>query len=316
MIKIDGKDVWLIDAHTHIWNKFSGIRGGDSPITNLGMGMNRLRGKEYRFLPASFQDNQVSAEIQRGYMNDIGVDQVVVLQNLCYGDQRDYVRDCIKRYPNYFVGAIGKMDPRNINEITTEIDTYVNDYGFSGIKIELPDSPFWMDAPEYDFMWKKLVDEQLMVVIDLGYTDTPYDFNIERLERVLRKYPTLRIRLAHLGISRLCGRVQKYPYPELQKTLALFKIDKDNLYLDMSGMPFFNPEDEYPDSRNVNILKVVYETIGADKILWGSDFPTILNLRTMRQCLELITVQCDFLTYEDKVKILGENVLKEFRIKK
>lgn len=316
MIKIDGKDVWLIDSHVHIWNKFAGLRYGDNPILTLGMGMASLQGKEYRFLPASFQDNQVPFEVMRGYMNDIGVDQVAILQNPCYGDQRDYVRDCMKSYPEYIVGSVGKMDPRKINNITKEIDTYINEYGFSGIKIEVPDTPFWMDDPEYDIMWKKLVDEDIMIIIDLGFRDTPYDFNIDRLEKVLRKYPTLRLRLAHIGISRLCGHNQVYPYPELQKTLDLFKINKDNLYMDVSGMPFFNPKDEYPDSRNVEILKVIYDTIGPDKLLWGTDFPTILNLRTMRQCLELITVQCNFLTFEDKVKILGQNLLNEFRIKK
>ena len=66
---------------------------------------------------------------------------------------------------------------------------------------------------------------------------------------------------------------------------------------------------DYPDKKSQDIVKIVYETIGPDKILWGTDFPTILKLRTMRQCLNFIVDQCDFLTDEDKVKILGQNAL-------
>lgn len=314
MLTIDGKAINIIDSHTHIWDKYTGMRFGNTPVDNLGYGKIGLNGEVEKLLPPAFVDNRVSAEILLGYMDDNGVDKAVVLQNPCYGDQKEYVAECMKRYPDRILATMGKVDPREINTLGSVIDTLVHSFSCSGIKIEIPDVPFYIDAPEYDFMWKKLVDEDLIVVLDLGFGDGEYDWNIDRLTKLLKRYPDIRMRLPHLGISRLWDINQKYPYPELQKTLALFKINKNNLYLDLSAMPFFDVNDDYPDERNQEILKTVYEEIGSEKILWGSDFPTVLKLRTLKQCIEFITKKCTFLTLEDKENILCRNVLRELRM--
>jgi len=233
----------------------------------------------------------------------------VVLQSPCYGDQKEYVSDCMKLYPDKILATFGKLDPRKRDTTVDEIDKLVNLYSCSGIKIEIPDVPFKIDAPEYDFLWRKIVEDDLLVVLDLGFGDGEYDFNIERLTNVINRYPDIKMVLPHLGISRLWDLSQKNPYPELQKTLKLFNINKKNLYIDIAAIQFFDLNDEHPDKRNQDIVKIVYETIGPDKILWGTDFPTILKLRTIRQCLDFVINQCDFLTYEDKIKILGQNAL-------
>lgn len=313
MIEIDGKKLMVIDSHVHIWDEYKGMRYGEIPVENLGYGKIGLNGSVEKLLPPSFVDNRVSAEILLGYMDDNHVDKAMILQNPCYGDQKEYVAECLKKYPDRFIATVGKVDPRKTDTIVDEIDMLVKDFSCSGIKIEVPDVPFYMDEPEYDVMWKKIMDDNLMVILDLGFEDGPYDWHIERLTKLMKRYPDLRMRLPHLGISRLWDLNQKYPYPELQKTLALFQINKHNLYMDFSAMPFYDQEDDYPDVRNQEILKTVYETIGSEKIMYGSDFPTVLKLRTMKQCIEFVTKQCSFLTLEDKENILGKNVLRELK---
>lgn len=309
MIKINGKEVTLIDAHAHIWNKYAGVKRGDIAAESLGYGKIKVEDNIEKLLPSAFVDNRVTVEILLGYMEDIGTDQVVILQNPCYGDQKEYVSECMQLYSDKILATVGKIDPRKRENVIDEIDKLVNQYSCIGVKIEIPDVPFIMDASEYDFLWRKIVEDNLLVVLDLGFSDGVYDFNIEKLTNVINRYPNIKMVLPHLGISRLWDLNQKYPYPELQKTLKLFKINKKNLYIDMSAIQFFDVNDEHPDKRNQDILKVVYETIGPDKILWGTDFPTILNLRTIRQCLDFIINHCEFLTDEDKIKILGQNAL-------
>ncbi|MDD5017155.1 MAG: amidohydrolase family protein [Eubacteriales bacterium] len=315
MITINGKSIQLIDAHTHIWDEYKGMRFGNTPVKSLGYGKISFDGKIEKLLPPSFVDNRVSAEILLGYMDDNCVDKAVILQNPCYGDQKEYVSACLKKYPDRFLATMGKVDPREINRVVSVIDMLVHEYSCSGIKIEIPDVPFIIDAPEYDFMWKKIMNENLMVVLDLGFGDGEYDWNIDRLTNLLHRYPDIRMRLPHLGICRLWDLNQKYPYQELQKVLALFKINKNNLYLDFSAMQFFDLNDEYPDERNQDIIKTVYETIGSEKLLWGSDFPTVLKLRTIKQCIEFITKQCSFLSIDDMENILSRNVIRELKKK-
>ena len=304
----------MIDGHVHIWDQYKGVRYGNIPVKSLGYGKIELNGVTEKLLPPSFVDNRASAEILLGYMDDNHIDSAVVLQNPCYGDQKEYVAAMMEKYPTRFIATMGKVDPRDTEHVLSHIDTLVKEYRCSGIKIEVPDVPFWLDDPAYDAMWKKLLEDDLIVVLDLGFEDGPYDWNIDRLTRLLTRYPDIRMRLPHLGISRLWDKTQKPPYPELQKTLKLFDINREHLTMDFSAMPFYDPEDDYPDERNRSILRIVYEHIGAKKLIWGTDFPTILKLRTLKQCIEFVAKQCDFLTFEDKKDILSQNVIRELRI--
>ena len=91
------------------------------------------------------------------------------------------------------------------------------------------------------------------------------------------------------------------------KTLSLLDINKDNLYFDIAGMPVFDHNAEYPFDRAREILKVVKDTVGMDRIMWGSDFPTVMLQCTYPQSLQYITNHCGFLTGSDLEKLLGAN---------
>lgn len=313
MIKIDGKDMLVVDSHAHIWNRFDGSRFGYLKVHNLGYGKIKQGDDILDLVPPAFTDNQATIEILLGYMDDAKIDKAVILQNPCYGDQREYVKEVIAKYPDRIYAAIGKLDPRNVKKIVSEIDTLVKDFSCKGIKLEVPDVPFKMDAPEYNFMWKKLIDENLIVTIDLGWGTGEYDWNIGNLENVIKKYPALRVCIAHLGVCRLWDLEQKHPYPELQKLLKLTTIDKDNFYIDMCGMPFYDLTEEHPGKRNIDILKTVYETIGPDRIMFGTDFPSVLKQRTMKQCVDFMANHCDFFTAVDLVKVMGQNALVAYK---
>lgn len=306
MTDMNGRNNSIIDAHVHIWNKFAGVRFGDTVIEPLGWGMVRQAGKVYRFLPPEYRDNQAYVEILIANMNENGVDKAVLLQNPCYGDQRDYVRDVIAANPGRFV-SLGMIDPRDKVKVLQEMDTLFNDYKFKGFKIEVPDVPFVMDDPEYDFLWRRIIDLGAVVSLDLGWNQGPYDFNIDRFRNVMKKFPTIRAVLCHLGISRLWDPSQEYPFPVLQSTLSLLDINKDNLYFDFSGLQSCDPSGEYPYFRCLDFLRAVKETCGLDRVMWGSDAPMLLRTCTYRQTITCLTRHCDFLTDDDYNKLLYKN---------
>lgn len=315
MIQLNGKDYEVVEAHAHVWNLFKGERFGDTPVEMTGSGRVRQNGKEFQFLPPEYQDYIVRLEVLQAYMEITGVDRAVILQNPCYGDQREYVRDIVHKYPKTFRG-FGMLDPRNIESVSEQIDILIRDFNCIGVKMEIPDVPFIMDAPEYDFMWEKLLENNAIAAIDLGWGEGPFDFNIERLTHVVKKYPELKLILCHLGVSRLWDLEQKAPFPHLLKTLSLLDINKDNLYFDIAGMPVFDHSAEYPFDRAREILKVVKDTVGMDRIMWGSDFPTVMLQCTYPQSLHYITKHCGFLTDTDLEKLLGANAKRFLFYKK
>jgi len=309
MITINGKKIKVIDAHVHVWEKFNGQRFGDTVVEMIGNGRVRQGDYEYQFLLPEFQDYSVKIGVLEGYMDMCGIDRALILQNPCYGDQREYVGNIVRKNREKY-RTFGMIDPRNIDTLADDINILVKDYECTGLKIEVPDVPFVMDSPEYDFMWRLILDKGIIITIDLGWGSGEYDFNIDRLRNVVKRYPTMKVMMAHLGVSMLWDQNQKYPFPELQKTLSLLDINKDNMYLDLSAISNFNGDDnEYPFYRSQEILRFVKEFSGMDRIMWGSDAPCLLTHCTYQQTLDFIVKHCPFLNDDDREMILGKNAL-------
>ena len=55
------------------------------------------------------------------------------------------------------------------------------------------------------------------------------------------------------------------------------------------------------------------EGLGADRILWGSDWPPVERFLTYQQSLEIVRTQAD-LSGSDRALILGENAARVFGI--
>jgi len=311
MIKIGGKDILLVDSHTHVWEKFAGRRFGNCPVELMPFGKAKQDGKISSFLTPEYSDSKVRIEVLMGYMEMHNVDKAVIIQNPCYGDQREYVHDIVENNNDRFVG-IGMIDPREKDSVGEEIDILVKEYNFKGIKLEIPDVPFIMDDPDYDFMWKKIVSNDAVAVIDLGWGDGPYDYNIDRLRNVVKKYPDMKMVLPHLGVSRLWDLNQKYPFETMQQTLSLLDINKNNLWFDLSAIQKLDEDDEYPYCRDQKIIKAVNETHGMERIMWGTDFPTELKYASYKEILNMVVRHCDFLTKNDLEMILGKNALEVY----
>ncbi|MPN02337.1 hypothetical protein SDC9_149553 [bioreactor metagenome] len=124
-------------------------------------------------------------------MHMCGIDRALILQNPCYGDQRDYAHEIVRSSPNKY-RTFGMIDPRKIDELADELAVLSKNYSCTGFKIEVPDVPFVLDAPEYDFMWKQIQDYDAIIAIDLGWGTGEYDFNIDRMRNVLLRLPNVK----------------------------------------------------------------------------------------------------------------------------
>ena len=57
-------------------------------------------------------------------------------------------------------------------------------------------------------------------------------------------------------------------------------------------------------------IRWAVDAVGAGKLMWGTDYPRILNMCTYQQSLDLFAVKCRFLTAKQKDAILGETARK------
>jgi len=71
---------------------------------------------------------------------------------------------------------------------------------------------------------------------------------------------------------------------------------------------------EYPYPLHTKLIKRIYDEVGAERLLLGSDMPFTYRTCTYKQCLDLVRLHFDFLNEEEKSLVLGGNAAKLFRV--
>ena len=317
----------IIDAHAHVLPFIAGKR---NQMLNTGEFYGKVRRGskgEWRpgarrglvqFAPPSFHPTAVSPEMLIAYMEWAGVDRAVLMQAPMYGNHNEFTAAVTKANPTRFPASVGLADPRSDGQGVDDLE-FIKDLGHRGVKLEIPDQPFWIDDETYNPFWQKIEQLGLTCCVDLGWDPpvNPYNFQIDGLQKVVSRFPKINFLIIHLGISYLTDVSQKYPFPILQKTLALKQYP--NVWFDITGLEEFcedekPPADEYPFPRAQEIVRAAVESVGSERLIWGTDFPSILVYCTYPQSLNLVRYHCSFLSEKDRENILGGTVRRLFRL--
>lgn len=63
------------------------------------------------------------------------------------------------------------------------------------------------------------------------------------------------------------------------------------------------------------LLRQVHEVFGADRLMWGSNYPAVSKVCSYRQTIDFIREGCAFLSDSDRAKILGGTAQRIFDLK-
>ena len=303
----------VVDAHMHIWERLDGFVFGTMRTSNYRYGKVTYTGADgsfefARWMPPSFVDSSARPELYFEFMEWAGVDKSVLLQGPVYGSQNAYYAQLRERHPDKFTFSYAFVDPRDPERAIRDLDVAVKVYHLNGAKFEPPHTPFWLDDPAVIPLWDKIAELGIVAAVDLGWhPEKPYHMQNDRFERIVARYRDTQFVLLHLGGSDLGNLQQHYPFPRLQRTLELRKYP--NLHFEMGGLVSVCEYDEYPYERVQEMVRAAWETVGPDRLFWGSDWPYSEQLCTYPQNVNVIRKFCDFLPQEDKEKILGGNAM-------
>lgn len=244
----------------------------------------------------------------RGYWLGMGVEDLRrvgknILKAVKTPNQK--VLEYVKRYPERFIG-FGSVNPNKNEEYVEAKLREIKDYGFKGIKL-LPTIHFFNPKEEkmlkiYEFAEK----EKLILLIHTGCDPGPWELpllsknaNPSNLDPVCERYPNLRIIAAHMG-----SYSAQFPGIWFDEMVRVAK-KHENLYVDIAA------------TFSENNLKKAVKEIGAEKILYGSDYPVIggyCDRQTgMVNCVNWL--KRSSLTLEAKRKIFGENIKRLLSLK-
>lgn len=279
----------IIDCHVHIATPLTGF------WRPLRYGKVMDQGQVRQAMPPSFDPPASPPEVLLGYMDQAGVDRAFCVQHHLYGDQNATVLDAVRRWPDRFVGFayLGALDqPDAPDRLERLIEA-----GMTGLKVELATTRRLRAGFRYDGevewrVWERLDQLHRPLILDInGCTDA----DVAALRRLIAEFRHVNVAICHLGWPAQGGWQER----------ALL-AQQPNGWVDLASLPaVYGPEQEYPYPRAQELVRWAVETLGAEKVLWGTDYPGALNGGTYRQLCDYVRRHCEFLTAEQKRQVLG-----------
>ena len=211
---------------------------------------------------AWFTRSGMTAEQLLPMMAEAGVDGAVLVQlTSAYGDDNSYVADCAGRFPDSFTGLC-MVDFRN-DTAADDVDRWNGAPNMRGVRLFGDTQPprAWLDDPRAEPVWQRVRDLAApLCVIMRGR-------QIERLRRMVERYPEVPVVLDHLGGSRAHGGSINEG-GEAFWELASFP----NVYLKFSTLNTLYAEAIGVETKE--FFRRLVGTFGADRLMWGSDYPS------------------------------------------
>ncbi len=263
----------IVDSHVHLWADGSG-KYPWRPV--------------YGETPAGPATPEWLFELQ----DPLGVARAVAVQPSYFGPDHSYLLDAVSAYPERLVG-IALADPRNPG-MADKLAQLCRDGLIQGVRLNpmMDPDPGWLDDPSTDALWARC--RELDVPVTLLMKPPNYD----AAERMIRRHPGTKVVVDHFG---RCDAKEGSPFPSYRRLLEFGRFKR--VFLKVSAYPVASAE-KYPYSDLHEWVDMALNAFGRDRLMWGTDFPHIVEQCGYPQGLNLLTEEMSLLTDEDKEWLL------------
>lgn len=288
-------DYKIIDAHSHLWLRQDTSWNG-MPVRTLTNGRSFFLTEEVQMVPPFMIDGVNSAEVFLSNMNYAQVGGAVVVQEFIDGIQNDYLAKVKSDYPERFFvfGMCDYFKPGFYDTAASLIDSGFKGIAIPGHRLILSDGRVNLNSPEMMKMFHLMEDKGVILSLCLA------ENNLQNgeIKEVIEECPRLKIAIGHFGMVTAPGW-------EDQIKLAL----NDNVMIESGGITWLFNKEFYPFNGAVRAIREAIDMVGADKLMWGSDYPRTITAITYKMSYDFI-IKTNDLTDREKRLFLGENAEK------
>ena len=298
----------ILDAHTHVFEYLSSFRG-EGEIRAIGGGKARwANGQIVEMIPPELGDKGFEVETLVKVMKENQVEKAVLLQGSFYGFHNEYVAEAMRKYPQMFLGA-GTFDPfaRYADQIYERL---THELGFRVIKFETSTGGGLMSYHEaydlfevFDPILEKMEKNGQVLVLDIGSPGMT-SYQPEAVARLAKKYPKVHMIICHLLAPTLKDE------DALREGLEILKAD--NLWFDLAAVPFNVKPEKYPYPTGQKYIAMAKEIVGAEKLIWGTDVPSVLVHDSYQNLLTFVS-ESGIFTEEELKGVLYENAMLAYQ---
>ncbi len=265
----------IIDAHAHLWKKQNGTVDG-RPVYDIGGGKSNFGGEVRQMMSPYMTDGENTVERLLSNMDYAGVSGAVITQEYIDGNQDEYLLFC--KSDRIKICALYEEKP--LSDIS----------GFDGIKIcasRLKD----INLLNHLHPFEEADKNGKFISIDLADGDLQTDM----MSEIIKMFPNLRIAVGHFGMVTRENWIKQI---ELAKN--------PNVFIESGGITWLFNSEFYPYPSAVRAINEAAETVGFEKLMWGSDYPRTMTAITYKMSLDFVEKTKE-ISEENKRKFLGSN---------
>ena len=298
----------VIDAHVHLVQCIAGTgAGGEMRSIGGGQGM-YADGSICQLIPKEWNTEQVTPERTLAVMDAHEVERAVLLQGGYLGFQNQYSYEAQQKYPERFLAAAA-YDPycRNRDAIVRHL---FKQQGIRVVKFEVSTGSglmanhpvFALDGEMMEREAAFAEEHGLVFVIDIGKLGSPSS-QISALRNLILHHPQMRFVVCHLLAPK------QTELHAMQQGLEMLHLP--NVWFDLASLSHNVRPDEPPFPVTRQFIHSAIKTVGADRLLFGTDMPSNLCHFRYQDMVDTIAEDAA-LADEQKRLILYENAKTVF----
>ena len=295
------------DAHAHVFEALKGY-SGKGEMTALGGGKGAwATGEVCKMIPPALGEDAFTYDTAYQLLKDNDVEKAVLLQGSYYGFQNDYVSKAVNAHPDMFIGA-GTFDPFAMYAEKL-YDRLTHELGFRVLKFETSSGCGLMSYHDafsvrevFSPIAEKCAKNGQILVLDIGSPGMG-SFQPDGVREIADRYPELRVVVCHLlAPTRKDGEALK---------VALELLARDNIYFDLSAVPFNVQPEKYPYPTGLEFIACAKNIVGYDKLMWGTDIPSVLWYDTYANLRDYL-MNSDVFTDAEKQAVFHDTASRVF----
>lgn len=264
----------IIDSHVHLWSEnFIAKPFWDNWVRLSGSLSNKpshdIREKLTEFFDESGKlllKDMDNAGIEQSWISvvDFGMAKRIGEANYSIAEVNKKYAEIAQRNSNRIIAFAG-FDPRR-EMVVKLLETAVKEWGMKGLKL-LPAAGFYPNDEKCYKLYAKAEELRIPVIVHTGPEIIPlyskYCYPIY-LDEVANDFPKLKLIIAHAGF---CWWLEAMH----------IAATKPNIYLDLAG---WQPRTlRHPVTEFYEPLRIMIDTIGSSRVLFGSDWPAYRFLK-------------------------------------
>ncbi|KAL7094032.1 hypothetical protein ACP275_11G075900 [Erythranthe tilingii] len=279
----------VIDSHLHVWA---------SP---------QQAAKEYPYFPGQEPTLPGHVDFLLECMREAGVDGALIVQPINHKFDHSYVTSVLKKYPSKFLGCC-LANPAEDGTGIKHLQDLVSKDGYRAVRF----NPYLWPSGQLmtNEVGKAMFAKAGELGVPVGFMCMKgLDLHLSEIEQLCTEFPSTVVILDHLGF---CKPPTNYEEEKIfSKLLHLSRFPQ--VYVKLSAL-FRVSRNPYPYEDLSDVLSKIVSSYGANRVMWGSDFPFVVPECGYKEAKEAVTklIEQVELSSSEKEWIMGRTVYQIF----